>query len=66
MIPTLIAPAMVPLVFMVLMFDFMMCRIHMHDDGHTRKIFRVISYTELATTLILLLVRMPFFLAIGR
>ena len=66
LIPTLIAPAMVPLVFMLLMFDLMMCRIRMHDDEHTRKNFRVISHTELATALLLLLVWIPFFLAIGR
>lgn len=65
MIPTLIAPAMAPLVFMVLMFDFMMSRVRMTDEL-VRKKFRIISYVELATAFILLLIWLPFFLAIGR
>lgn len=64
-IPTLIAPAMTPLVFMVLMFDFMMCRVRMTDEP-VRKKFRIISYVELTTAFILLLIWLPFFLAIGR
>ncbi len=64
-IPTLIAPAMVPLVFMVLLFDFMMCRMRMTDEP-VRKKFRFISYVELSTALVLLLIWLPFFLAIGR
>jgi len=64
-IPTLIAPAMVPLVFMGLLFDFMMCRVRMSDE-QVRAKFRYISYVELATALVLLLIWLPFFLAIGR
>jgi len=65
MIPTLIAPAMTPLVFMVLLFDIMMCRIRM-SDGETRKKFATISYIEIATALFLMLMWLPFFLTIGR
>ena len=65
MIPTLIAPAMAPLVFMVVLFDFMMCRIRM-TEAHVRDKFRLISYVELAAALLLLLAWLPFFLAIGR
>ena len=65
MIPTLIAPAMAPLVFMVLLFDFMMCRIRMSEEI-VRDKFRYISYVELTTALLLFLAWLPFFLAIGR
>lgn len=65
MIPTLIAPTMAPLIFMGLMFDFMMCRVRMSDEL-VRPKFRFISYVELATALVLLLIWLPFFLAIGR
>jgi len=66
MLPTLVAPAMTPLVFMLLMFDFMMCRIRMSDENESiRKKFRLIGYIELAAALLLLIVWLPFFLAIG-
>ena len=64
-IPTLIAPAMAPLVFMVLMFDFMMCRIRMSDESVRNK-FRTIGFIELAVALFLFIMWLPFFLAIGR
>lgn len=63
-IPTLVAPAMTPLIFMVLMFDFMMCRIRMSDEQQRNK-FRRISYIELTVALLLLLIWLPYFLAIG-
>lgn len=67
MLPTLIAPAMTPLVFMLLMFDIMMCRIRMAETNETvRKKFRFISYVELAAALLLFAIWLPFFLAIGR
>ena len=67
MVSTLIAPAMTPLVFMLLLFDFMMCRIRMSDnDENIRSKFRFIGYIELAAALLLLIVWLPFFLAIGR
>lgn len=65
MIPTLVAPAMAPLVFMVLLFDFMMCRIRM-NDGQDYKKFQMISYVELVAAILFLLIWLPFFLAIGK
>ncbi len=65
MIPTLIAPALTPLVFMLLLFDLMMSRIRM-TENHVREKFRHISYIEFAVALLLFLIWLPFFLAIGR
>ena len=65
MIPTLIAPVLAPLVFLGLLFDFMMCRIRMTDE-YARKKFRNISYIELSAAIVLMLIWLPFFLAIGR
>ena len=64
-IPTAVIPASTPLIFMVLMFDFMMCRIRMSDEA-VRKKFSNIGYIELATALFLLIMWLPFFLAIGQ
>ncbi len=64
-IPTAVIPASTPLIFMVLMFDFMMCRIRMSDED-VRKKFSNIGYIELATALFLLIMWLPFFLTIGR
>lgn len=64
-ITTLVAPAMAPLAFMVLMFDFMMCRIRMSDE-EVRNKFRTIGYIEFAAAIFLLLKWLPFFSAIGR
>ncbi|MGH1536609.1 MAG: hypothetical protein ACRBDX_00935 [Gammaproteobacteria bacterium] len=64
-VPTAVIPAATPLLFMVLMFDFMMCRIRMSDEA-VRKKFNTIGYIELASALFLLIMWLPFFLAIGR
>jgi len=63
-ITTLVAPAMAPLIFMVLMFDFMMCRIRMSDIDQKNK-FRRIGYIELITAVFSFIMWLPFFLAIG-
>lgn len=65
MLPTLVIPALTPLVFMVLLFDFMMCRIRM-SDAAVREKFSTIGYIEVAAALFLLIMWLPFFLAIGR
>lgn len=65
MIPTLVAPAMAPLVFMVLLFDIMMCRIRMSENSERRK-FLEISYIEIFITCVLAILWLPFFLAIGK
>lgn len=64
-IPTAVIPASTPLIFMVLMFDFMMCRIRMSDEA-VRKKFSNIGYIELAMALFLLIMWLPFFLSIGQ
>ena len=64
-ITTLVAPAMAPLAFMVLMFDFMMCRIRMSDEKVKSK-YKNIGFIELATALFLFIMWLPFFLAIGK
>lgn len=63
-ISTLVAPAMAPLAFMVLMFDFMMCRIRMSDE-EVRNKFRTIGFIELAAAIFLFIKWLPFFIAIG-
>jgi len=65
MLPSLVLPALTPLVFMVLLFEIMMCRIRMSDEAVRTK-FANISYIEIAVALFLLLMWLPFFLAIGR
>ncbi|MFK7815445.1 MAG: hypothetical protein AB8B92_03835 [Gammaproteobacteria bacterium] len=64
-VPTTVIPASMPLIFMVLMFDFMMCRIRMSDEA-VRKKFSSIGYIELAAALFLLIMWLPFFLKIGQ
>lgn len=64
MITSLVAPAMAPIIFMVLLFDFMMCRIRMSDEDK-RDRFRRIGYIELATAIFLFMMWLPFFAAIG-
>lgn len=64
-VPTAVIPASTPLIFIVLMFDFMMCRIRMSDEAVRNK-FSTIGYIELATALFLLIMWLPFFLAIGQ
>ncbi len=63
-ITTLVAPAMAPIIFMVIMFDFMMSRIRMSEESQKDK-FRRIGYIELITALFLFIMWLPFFLAIG-
>lgn len=64
-VSTTVVPASTPLLFMVLMFDFMMCRIRMSEES-VRKKFSSIGYLELATALFLLIMWLPFFLKIGQ
>jgi hypothetical protein len=64
-VPTAVVPASTPLLFMVLMFDFMMCRIRM-SDASVRQKFSNIGYLELATAIFLLIMWLPFFAKIGQ
>lgn len=64
-VSTAVIPASTPLLFMVLLFDFMMCRIRMSEEN-VRKKFRAIGYLELATAVFLLMMWLPFILKIGQ
>ncbi len=64
-VATTVIPASAPLIFMVLMFDFMMCRIRMSEQS-VREKFSSIGYVELAAALFLFIMWLPFFLAIGQ
>jgi len=66
-IPTLITPAAVPILVMVILFDSLMSKIRASDSqGEERIRFQKILRVELATVAILFIVWLPFFLAIGR
>ncbi len=63
MVPSLIAPALVPIVFFVLLLEIMMSRIFMSDaTGAKRQRFRTILTVDLLVLLILLVAWGPFFL----
>ena len=63
-VPTAVIPASAPIIFLVLMFEFMMCRIRMSDEAVQKK-FSTIGHIEIAVALFLLIMWLPFFLAIG-
>ena len=66
-IPTVVVPASAPIVFFVMLFDLMMCRIRMSDaQGAERLRFRNISWLYLAVLSIMLIAWMPFILSMGR
>lgn len=65
--PTLITPASVPILIMVILFDALMSKIRASDsEGEERIRFKKILRVELATVLILFLAWLPFFMAIGK
>lgn len=66
-IPTLVTPAAVPILIMVILFDSLMSKIRASDaEGEERIRFQKILRVELATTAILFLAWLPFFMAIGK
>lgn len=66
-IPTLVTPASVPILLMVIMFDALMSKIRASDtEGEEQIRFKKILRVELATVLILFIVWLPFFMAIGK
>jgi hypothetical protein len=66
MVPTLIAPALVPLLFFVLLLDMLMSRVFMTDtEGPDRARFRRILWIETGVLALLLAVWGPFFFALG-
>lgn len=67
LIPTLITPAAVPILVMVILFDALMSKIRVSDsEGEERVKFQKILRVELATVAILVIAWLPFFLAIGK
>lgn len=66
-IPTLIFPALVPMLFMGLLLDALMSRVRQVDlTGEERKRYRFIMFLNLGLALLLLLTWLPFFLSLGR
>jgi Na+-driven multidrug efflux pump len=64
---TVLVPILAPLIFMVLMLDVMMSRIWMTDkQGAERKRFVTIIMIDLVLGLGILIVWLPFLLALGR
>ena len=64
--PTVIAPVMAPLVLMLLMLDVLMSRVMMLDKkGGARRRLRHIIAVELLLALGLVMVWLPYFLALG-
>jgi hypothetical protein len=67
MVQTLVAPAAAPLFIMVILFDALMSKIRASDStGEERKRFRIILWTELAAVAFMIIMWLPFYLAIGR
>lgn len=66
-IPTLITPASVPILVMVILFDALMSKIRASDsEGEEHIKFQKILRVELATVAILFITWLPFFMAIGK
>lgn len=66
-VPTLIAPALAPLVLMVLMLDLMMSRIFSSGaDTAEKRRLKKITFLNLALAIALVVRWLPFFLALGR
>ncbi len=66
MIPTLIAPALVPIVFMGLWLDVIMCFVFKSDKtGAARKKYKIAIATDVTTVLTMLLVWLTFFTNLG-
>ncbi len=66
MIPTLVFPAITPLIFMVLLLDALMSRVWSSDaEGAERVRLRTIMKIDLLAAGLLLLAWLPFFLTLG-
>lgn len=66
MLPTLIAPALVPIVFMGLWLDVIMCFVFKSDKtGAVRKMYKIAIAADVTTVLVLLLVWLTFFTSLG-
>lgn len=67
-IPTLVAPAAMPILMMVILFDALMSKIRSSDaeTEQGRLKYRRIMYTELAVVAVSLILWLPYFMAIGK
>ncbi len=66
MVPNLLLPALVPIIFMGVLLDILMSRVMMTDtQGEARARYRTILKTDLAMVLALLGSWLPFFVALG-
>ena len=64
---TLIAPAVAPILLMVLLFDALMSKVRAGDEsGEERIKFMRIMLIEIATVIILVIAWFPYFIALGR
>ncbi|NOZ10336.1 MAG: hypothetical protein GXP09_04745 [Gammaproteobacteria bacterium] len=67
MVPSLIVPALVPIVFFVLLLDMMMAMVFMVDrTGEIRRRYRVIALIDLALVVALFFFWLQYFLSIGQ
>ena len=67
MVQTLVAPAAAPLFIMVILFDALMSKIRASDSsGEESTRFHIILWTELAAVAFMIVMWLPFYLAIGR
>ncbi len=67
-IPTLVAPAAMPILLMVILFDALMSKIRSSDaeTEQGRLKYRRIMLTELAAVALSLVLWLPYFMAIGK
>ncbi|HEC13970.1 MAG TPA: hypothetical protein ENI80_12130 [Acidiferrobacteraceae bacterium] len=66
-VPSLIIPALVPIVFFVLLLDMMMAMVFMVDrTGEVRRRFRTIALIDLALVIALFFFWLQYFLSIGQ
>ena len=66
MVPTLIAPALVPIVFMGIWLDVIMCFVFRSDKtGYERKKYNIAIMIDVLTVLVMLLIWLTFFTSLG-
>jgi hypothetical protein len=66
-ITTLIAPSAAPIIVMVILFDALMSKIRASDaTGEQSRKYKSIMWTELAVVAFMVLMWLPFYMAIGK
>jgi hypothetical protein len=67
MVPTLIVPAISPIVFFVLLLDLLMARVFMGStDEAGRRRYRTVAWMDVALVVLLVLAWVPFFMTLGK